>query len=398
MFKFLKRKKDKPEDKKVSEQTKEEATQATTIDPEDENIVADDTQTNEIQSSSIDQTAQIEEPPSAPQEPADIATTEPTEPPPEKKKSLFKRLTSSLTKTRKNLASGLSNLFLGRKTIDDDLLDDIETQLISADIGINASEALIEDLTDGISRKEIKDPQAVLARLKQGLLDIIKPCEQHLDTNTPNLPHVILMVGVNGSGKTTTIGKLAKKLQTEGKSVMLAAGDTFRAAAIEQLQVWGMRNDVPVIAQHTGADSASVAFDALSSAVAKGVDVLIIDTAGRLHTSENLMEELKKVKRVLSKKHANAPHEVMLVVDAGIGQNALLQAVKFNEAVDLTGITITKLDGTAKGGIIFAIAKELHLPIRYIGCGEQIDDLREFNAEEFIDALFISDEQETETT
>lgn len=406
MFKFLKRNKDK---KSEGQPKTEPQTENPSLEQAEEPIdLASDLskEAELISSSAQDDITEIVEPqtdiiqqdsPAQASENSDLQDIQlPTEPKPEnekpKKVSLFKRLTSSLTKTRQNFTGGLANLFLGKKEIDDELLDEIETQLITADVGIEAAEELIKSITDGVSRKEIKDPQAVLAKLKDGLLDIIQPCEQPLNIDNSAGPYVIMMIGVNGSGKTTTIGKLANKLKAEGKSVMLAAGDTFRAAAIEQLQVWGHRNDVPVIAQHTGADSASVAFDALSSAKAKGIDVLIIDTAGRLHTADNLMEELKKVKRVLAKQLDSAPHEVMLVLDAGIGQNALLQAEKFNEAIGLNAITLTKLDGTAKGGILFAIAKKLKLPIRFIGCGERIEDLRSFNALEFIEALFAQEE------
>ncbi len=305
----------------------------------------------------------------------------------EKKVSFFSRLRNTLTKTRKQLSSGLSDLFLGKKVIDEELLEEIETALIMADVGVDATDEIIEHLTQGISRKQLGDPQAVMEALKKELLDILTPCEVPLSLEGEG-PKVILMIGVNGSGKTTTIGKLAKRYQKEGKKVMLAAGDTFRAAAIEQLQVWGIRNDVQVISQHTGADSASVIYDAYAAAQSRGVDVLIADTAGRLHTADNLMEELKKIKRVLKKINKEAPHETMLVLDASLGQNALVQAQKFHEWIDVSGLVITKLDGTAKGGIIFAIAKALGLPIRFIGCGERIDDLAPFEGSAFIDALF----------
>lgn len=304
------------------------------------------------------------------------------------KGSFFSRLKSTLSKTRKQLSSGLADLFLGKKVIDEDLLEEIETALIMADVGVDATDEIIEHLTRGITRKQLNDPQAVMEALKKELLAILTPCEVPLSVEGKQGPMVILMIGVNGSGKTTTIGKLAKRFQKDGKNVMLAAGDTFRAAAIEQLQVWGLRNDVQVISQHTGADSASVVYDAYQAAQSRGVDVLIADTAGRLHTSDNLMEELKKIKRVLKKINKDAPHEVMLVIDASLGQNALVQAQKFHEWMEVTGLVITKLDGTAKGGILFAIAKSLGLPIRFIGCGERIDDLAPFQGEQFIDALF----------
>ncbi len=285
----------------------------------------------------------------------------------------------------------MGDLLLGAKEIDEELLEDLETILITSDLGIQATSEIIGKLTEQVDRSELKDPQALHSALKAELSEILQGVEKPLQIDETKEPYVILMVGVNGVGKTTTIGKLAKKFQSEGKSVMLAAGDTFRAAAVEQLQVWGERNDVPVIAQHTGADSASVLFDAVQSAKAKGVDVLIADTAGRLQNKDNLMQELQKVIRVMQKLDATAPHEVMLVLDAGTGQNGLSQAQVFGEAVGVTGITLTKLDGTAKGGIIFAIAKSLNLPIRFIGVGEQIDDLQPFVAEQFVGALFDQD-------
>ncbi|ABA58396.1 signal recognition particle-docking protein FtsY [Nitrosococcus oceani ATCC 19707] len=303
------------------------------------------------------------------------------------KQSLFKRLRDRLGRTRGNLTGGIADLMLGKKSIDDELLEEIETQLLIADLGVEATQAIIEDLTIRTSREQLQDAEALMEALRENMQELLTPCNQPLIIPAAIKPFVILMVGVNGVGKTTTIGKLAKKFQAEGRSVMLAAGDTFRAAAVEQLQVWGERNQVPVMAQHSGADSASVIFDAVQSAQVRGIDVLIADTAGRLHTQTNLMEELKKVKRVMGKVNPHAPHEIMLTVDAGTGQNALNQARQFHEAVDLTGIILTKLDGTAKGGVIFAIAKKMGLPIRFIGVGEGIDDLRPFNAEEFVNAL-----------
>ena len=305
---------------------------------------------------------------------------------------LYLRLTSQLKKTRSGLGGILTSLPLGQKEISDDLLDDIEARLLLADIGVDATTEIINKLTESLDKHQLKDGETLLAALKQDLLDILKPCDQPLVIPKQDSPFVILVVGVNGAGKTTTIGKLAKKMQNQGHSVMLAAGDTFRAAAVEQLEVWGERNEVQVVAQHTGADSASVIFDALQSAKAKGVDVLIADTAGRLHTKSNLMEELAKIKRIMGKLDIAAPHEVLLVLDAGTGQNALSQAKLFNETVALTGLTLTKLDGTAKGGVIFALAKQLQVPIRHIGIGEGIDDLQDFNAEQFINALFVTDE------
>ena len=294
-------------------------------------------------------------------------------------------------RTKSNLTDGLADLFNMAKEIDDDLLEEIETQLLMADIGVEATTAIINNLTERLARKQLGDADALYAALKEELGGLLSEHSGALQIDSSKQPYVILMVGVNGVGKTTTIGKLAKRFQAEGKSVMLAAGDTFRAAAVEQLEVWGERNDVPVVAQHTGADSASVIFDAVQSAQAKGVDVVIADTAGRLQNKANLMSELEKVVRVMQKLDDSAPHEVMLVLDAGTGQNALSQAALFTEAVGVSGITLTKLDGTAKGGVIFAIAKQLDLPIRFIGVGEQIDDLRPFDAEEFIQALFERD-------
>ncbi|MBZ5487011.1 signal recognition particle-docking protein FtsY [Halomonas aquamarina] len=305
------------------------------------------------------------------------------------KKGWFARIKSGLGKTRANLTDGLADLFLGKKQIDDELLEDLETQLLMADVGIEATSEIIERLEARVSRKELNDPEALYRGLQEELAAMLGPVATPLDLNRQaDGPFVILVVGVNGVGKTTTIGKLTQRFQREGKSVMLAAGDTFRAAAVEQLKVWGERNKVPVIAQHTGADSASVIYDAVAAAKARGVDVLIADTAGRLHNKSHLMEELKKVHRVMKKLDDTAPHEVMLVLDAGTGQNAISQASTFNEAVPVTGITLTKLDGTAKGGIIFALAKQLNTPIRFIGVGEGLDDLRPFEAEDFVNALF----------
>jgi len=288
----------------------------------------------------------------------------------ETKVGFFARLKQGLSKTSASIGEGMASLFLGRKTIDDDLLDELETRLLTADVGVEATTQIIQRLTQKVARKELADADALYKSLQAELAAMLKPVEQPLKIASQNKPFVILVVGVNGAGKTTTIGKLAKKLQLEGKKVMLAAGDTFRAAAVEQLQVWGERNKIPVIAQHTGADSASVIFDAVQAAKARGIDVLIADTAGRLHTKDNLMEELKKVRRVIGKLDADAPHEVLLVLDAGTGQNAINQAKQFNQTVELTGLALTKLDGTAKGGVIFALAKQFGLPIRYIGVGE----------------------------
>ncbi|WP_342308501.1 signal recognition particle-docking protein FtsY [Pseudomonas fluorescens] len=308
------------------------------------------------------------------------------------KTGFFARLKQGLSKTSASIGEGMASLFLGRKTIDDELLEDIETRLLTADVGVEATAVIIQSLTQKVARKQLTDADALYKSLQAELAAMLKPVEAPL-VITPKKPFVILVVGVNGAGKTTTIGKLAKKLQLEGKKVMLAAGDTFRAAAVEQLQVWGERNKIPVIAQHTGADSASVIFDAVQAAKARNIDVLIADTAGRLHTKDNLMEELKKVRRVIGKLDADAPHEVLLVLDAGTGQNAISQAKQFNQTVQLTGLALTKLDGTAKGGVIFALAKQFGLPIRYIGVGEGIDDLRTFEAEPFVQALFAERER-----
>ena len=299
----------------------------------------------------------------------------------------FSRLLKGLVKTKQSIGSGFLSFFRGKK-IDDDLFEELEEQLLVADLGMPTTTKIINNLTQHASKKQLKDADLLYQQLKVELADVLKPVSQPLEIDSSKKPYVILMVGVNGVGKTTTIGKLARKFQQEGKSVMLAAGDTFRAAAVEQLQVWGERNHIPVVAQSTGSDSASVIFDAMQSAHAKGIDILIADTAGRLQNKNHLMDELKKIVRVMKKYDESAPHEIMLTLDAGTGQNAISQAKLFNEAVGLTGIALTKLDGTAKGGVIFAIADQFNLPIRYIGVGEKIEDLRPFNAEEFIEALF----------
>jgi len=304
------------------------------------------------------------------------------------KLGFFARLRQGLSKTSASIGEGMASLFLGKKAIDDDLLEELETRLLTADVGVEATGVIMQNLTRRVSRKELADSGALYKALQEELASLLQPVEQPLIIDSQARPYVILVVGVNGVGKTTTIGKLARKLQQEGKKVMLAAGDTFRAAAVEQLQVWGERNNIAVIAQHTGADSASVIFDAVQAAKARGVDVLIADTAGRLHTKDNLMEELKKVRRVIGKLDETAPHEVLLVLDAGTGQNAINQTRQFNQAVELTGLALTKLDGTAKGGVIFALAKQFGTPIRYIGVGEGIDDLRTFEADAFVRALF----------
>ena len=304
----------------------------------------------------------------------------------------FSRLLKGLVKTKQNIGAGFRSFFLGKK-IDDELFEELEEQLLIADIGVPTTTKIINNLTQHATRQQLQNADTLYQQLKLEMGEILKPVAQPLRIDTSKKPYVILMVGVNGVGKTTTIGKLARKFQMEGKSVMLAAGDTFRAAAVEQLQVWGERNHIPVVAQSTGSDSASVIFDAMQSAAARNIDVLIADTAGRLQNKNNLMDELKKIVRVMKKYDESAPHEIMLTLDAGTGQNAISQAKLFNEAVGLTGISLTKLDGTAKGGVIFAIADQFNLPIRYIGVGEKIEDLREFNAEEFIDALFAHEEE-----
>ncbi|MFP4062131.1 MAG: signal recognition particle-docking protein FtsY [Halochromatium sp.] len=300
---------------------------------------------------------------------------------------LFAGLKAGLARTRAVLNADIGDLVSGRTEIDDDLLEELEMLLLAADVGVPATRRIIDDLAYRVKRREALEPDTFLAALRRELASLLVANQAPVRQPAPGRPQVILMVGVNGAGKTTTIGKLARQLKDEGNSVMLAAGDTFRAAAVEQLQAWGERNQVPVIAQHTGADPASVIYDALQAATARGIDVLIADTAGRLHTKSNLMEELRKIARVLKKLDADAPHEVMLVVDATAGQNALQQALQFNDTLPLTGITLTKLDGTAKGGIIFAIAERLQVPFRFIGVGEQIEDLRPFEAEAFLNAL-----------
>lgn len=306
------------------------------------------------------------------------------------KEGFFARLKRSLVKTKQNLGSGFVGLFRGKK-IDDDLFEELEEQLLIADVGVETTRKIIASLTEHASRKQLKDADALYGKLKEEMSEILAKVDEPLDVSGKT-PYVILMVGVNGVGKTTTIGKMARQFEAQGKSVMLAAGDTFRAAAVEQLQVWGQRNKIPVIAQHTGADSASVIFDAIQAAKARNIDVLIADTAGRLQNKAHLMEELKKIVRVMKKLDEDAPHEVMLTLDASTGQNAVSQAKLFNEAVGLTGITLTKLDGTAKGGVIFAIADQFSIPIRYIGVGEGIEDLRPFKADDFIEALFARED------
>jgi len=334
--------------------------------PEEDTVVADD------------------EPEQQPQPDAIVEQEKPT------KEGFFARLKRSLLKTKENLGSGFISLFRGKK-IDDDLFEELEEQLLIADVGVETTRKIITNLTEGASRKQLRDAEALYGLLKDEMGDILAKVDEPLNIEGKT-PFVILMVGVNGVGKTTTIGKLARQFEQQGKSVMLAAGDTFRAAAVEQLQVWGQRNNIPVIAQHTGADSASVIFDAIQAAKSRKVDVLIADTAGRLQNKAHLMEELKKIVRVMKKLDVDAPHEVMLTIDASTGQNAVSQARLFHEAVGLTGITLTKLDGTAKGGVIFSVADQFGIPIRYIGTGERIEDLRPFNAGDFIEALFARED------
>jgi len=317
-------------------------------------------------------------------------TASPSQPAQTSPRGLFSRLKDGLARTRGQLSAGLSGLLGSGRKLDETAFDDLEALLLTSDVGVDATARVIERLRTRVRRSGLATQEDLVKALKAELCEILRPCQGPVRTAAPGRPQVVLMVGVNGAGKTTTIGKLARHLQAEGNSVMLAAGDTFRAAAVEQLQTWGERNGVPVIAQRSGADSASVIFDALQAATARGIDVLIADTAGRLHTKTNLMDELAKIARVLKKLDPQAPHEVMLVVDATTGQNALNQAIQFHQAIGLTGITLTKLDGTAKGGILFAIAERLGLPIRFIGIGEGIEDLRPFDAEEFVDALFAS--------
>ena len=305
----------------------------------------------------------------------------------QKPQGLFASLRQRLSKTRENLSSGLADLLLGKKQIDDDLLEQLEEQLLIADVGFAATQAILTRLTDRLARSQLKDGESLLSALKETMQEILKPCEGPLDLATGKKPFVILMVGVNGAGKTTTVGKLAQQFKSQGQRVMLAAGDTFRAAAVEQLQAWGDRLDIPVVKQSQGSDSASVIFDALQSAQARNIDILIADTAGRLHTQNNLMDELEKIKRVMSKLDSDAPHETILVLDAVTGQNALAQASNFRDVVGVSGVILTKLDGTAKGGMIFSVAEQLKLPIRYIGVGESVEDLRPFDSREFVDAL-----------
>ncbi|WP_108126094.1 signal recognition particle-docking protein FtsY [Saccharospirillum mangrovi] len=307
-------------------------------------------------------------------------------------RSWFSRVRQGLGRTRGSLTAGLAAAFTGKQRIDDELLEELETLLLTADVGIEATGAILNELTEQLGKRELKDSDALFSALRDTLIAQLHSVEAPLQIDRSKAPYVILVVGVNGVGKTTTIGKLSKRLEAEGHSVMLAAGDTFRAAAVEQLQVWGERNNIPVIAQHTGADSASVIFDAVQAAQARDIDVVIADTAGRLHNKDNLMQELAKVVRVMKKLDDSAPHEVLLVLDAGTGQNAISQAQSFTDAVNLTGLALTKLDGTARGGVIFALARKLGIPVRFIGVGEQVDDLQPFDAATFVDALLSQDD------
>lgn len=307
------------------------------------------------------------------------------------KTSLLGSLRKSLNRTGSSLTSGLGDVLRGKQQIDSDTLEDIETRLLMADVGIEATNTILADINNHLSRGEQGQPQALQEALTASMIKLLEPCDEPLDIYRQEKPFVMLVVGINGAGKTTTIGKLANKYSQAGNKVMLAAGDTFRAAAVEQLQTWGERNNIPVVAQTSGADSAAVCFDAYESARARQVNLLIADTAGRLHTQDNLMEELKKVKRVLGKNDSAAPHETLLVLDGGTGQNAIKQAEIFHKEIGVTGLAITKLDGTAKGGVLFAIAAKLGLPIRFIGVGENLEDLRPFNASEFVNALLSVD-------
>ncbi|MDF4715815.1 signal recognition particle-docking protein FtsY [Vibrio parahaemolyticus] len=375
---------------KTEETVTEEAVEAPSEEQPTEEVAEQAQQTQELEqepekaeAAPAEAEAEAEEP-QVPVAPRIQEQEKPTE-------SFFARLKRSLSRTKANIGAGFFGLFSGKK-IDDDLFEELEEQLLIADVGMDTTTKIINNLTEKASRGDLKDGEALYGLLKEEMAEILSKVEQPLEIDSSKTPYVILMVGVNGVGKTTTIGKLAKQFQSQGKKVMLAAGDTFRAAAVEQLQVWGERNNVPVIAQHTGADSASVIYDAIEAAKARGVDVVIADTAGRLQNKANLMEELRKIVRVMKKIDDSAPHEIMLTLDAGTGQNAISQAKLFSDVAPLTGITLTKLDGTAKGGVIFAIADQFSIPIRYIGVGEGIEDLRPFETQEFIDALFSREE------
>lgn len=397
---FGQKNKTKDEEKAVEEAqpVNEQAEQTEAVEPPQDkaevapSIPVEPSEIEQVQPA--DSSPQVELPESQESNDLPVQVEEPAQRP--QKIGFFSRLKQSLTRTKASIGSGLFGLFKGKK-IDDDLLEELETQLLMADLGIETTTRVIDSVTQTAKKQGLTDAEALYSLLKEKMREILGEVNQPLELAPANLdgPFVMLMVGVNGVGKTTTIGKLAKQYQQQGKSVMLAAGDTFRAAAVEQLQVWGQRNNINVVAQHTGADSASVVYDAFASAKAKNVDVLIADTAGRLQNKAHLMEELKKIVRVMKKIDPKAPHEVMLVIDSTTGQNAISQTKLFDEAVGLTGISLTKLDGTAKGGVIFSVADQFKVPIRYIGVGEGIDDLRPFDADEFIDALF-SNEEKTE--
>ncbi|EGO8190053.1 signal recognition particle-docking protein FtsY [Escherichia fergusonii] len=381
-----------PEDVKAEEVSPEEwqaeAETVEIVEAAEEEAAKDEITDEELEAQALAaEEAVMVVPPAEEEQPVEEIAQEQEKP---TKEGFFARLKRSLLKTKENLGSGFISLFRGKK-IDDDLFEELEEQLLIADVGVETTRKIITNLTEGATRKQLRDAEALYGLLKEEMGEILAKVDEPLNVEGKT-PFVILMVGVNGVGKTTTIGKLARQFEQQGKSVMLAAGDTFRAAAVEQLQVWGQRNNIPVIAQHTGADSASVIFDAIQAAKARNIDVLIADTAGRLQNKSHLMEELKKIVRVMKKLDVEAPHEVMLTIDASTGQNAVSQAKLFHEAVGLTGITLTKLDGTAKGGVIFSVADQFGIPIRYIGVGERIEDLRPFKADDFIEALFARED------
>ncbi|PCO06213.1 signal recognition particle-docking protein FtsY [Microbulbifer flavimaris] len=405
IFDFLRKKKPKPEDAEASPEEKvpaesgpEEPGQESAAESAEPALSEEEQSPAAATKAGLPEAETAEEAPEraeeetaekrqAAAEESDRAPAEP-QPQPAKKEGFFARIRRGLSRTSSQFAEGMGNLFLGAKEIDDELLEELETQLLMADVGMEATTEIVDRLTARVSRRELNDGEALYRALQDELAGLLQNVEAPLEVDASRKPFVILVVGVNGVGKTTTIGKLAHRFLGEGKSVMLAAGDTFRAAAVEQLQVWGERHKVPVVAQHTGADSASVIYDAVQSAQSRGVDVVIADTAGRLHTKSNLMEELSKVRRVMAKLDDSAPHEVLLVLDAGTGQNAISQASQFRDAAGVSGLVLTKLDGTAKGGIIFALAQRFGIPVRFIGVGEQAEDLQPFRARDFVSALF----------
>ncbi|WP_323846235.1 signal recognition particle-docking protein FtsY [Microbulbifer magnicolonia] len=414
IFDFLRKKKPQPEETELGQErteapaapsAREEAPSVPAEEPsasgevpsapaeEPSALVEEPSATVEEPSAAVEEPSAAVEKPSAPAavEPAAGREAEAAAPEPEqavRKEGFFARIRRGLSRTSSQFAEGMGNLFLGAKEIDEDLLEELETQLLMADVGVEATSEIVERLTERVSRRELADGDALYRALQEELAGLLDSVEAPLAIDAAKKPFVILVVGVNGVGKTTTIGKLAHRYLLDGYSVMLAAGDTFRAAAVEQLQVWGQRHSVPVVAQHTGADSASVIYDAVQSAQARGIDIVIADTAGRLHTKSNLMEELTKVRRVMGKLDPSAPHEVLLVLDAGTGQNAISQAGQFRDAAGVSGLVLTKLDGTAKGGVIFALARRFGIPVRFIGVGEQAEDLQPFKAREFVAALF----------